>query len=175
MPANVDDTYIMNGRIFLNELFDGIRLFEDKDANRAQIDSFAKQCEPILDLFQIKYSFESLGKLTIKNRRLESKRQLKMLSTNMIFNCMGAFSGEIFKDDNLVGLRGSMFYYKNQTNMRDVYEIHLGPKEELLIMPYLDVVAMGVTKNPGPIDIKKDRVIMKKLKDNIHSFFKPKL
>lgn len=171
----MDDTFIMNGRIFLNELFDGIRPLQDKLANRAQIEEFVTKSGAIFEFFGMKYSFQSLGKLTIENRRLESLKEVEQLSTDVVFNCMGVFSKQIFKDDNLVGMKGSMFYYKNTTNMRDVYQVDLGPKDELLIMPYRDVIAMGVTKDPGPIDIREDRVIMKRLKDNLESFFKPKL
>lgn len=175
MPSYMDDVYIMDGKIFLNELFDGIKLLQDKEKNKTEVESFIERSQLILEFFGIQYSFESLGKLTIEKRKIESPTEIEELPTQFIFNCMGVFSKKIFKDDNLYGVKGSMIYYKNVNNVKDVYQVTIGPKKELLMMPYFDVVAIGVTKSRNPIDIVEDREIMKKLSVNIKKFFSQKL
>lgn len=175
IPSYMDDVYIMDGKVFLNELFDGIKLFQNKEKNKTEIEAFVKKSKLILKFFGINYSFESLGTFTIEKRELKSPKEIQELSTSFVFNCMGVFSKKIFKDDNLYGVKGSMIYYKNVNNMKDVYQVSIGPDQELLMMPYFDVVAIGVTKSFNPINIDEDRAIMKKLSNNIKKFFKQKL
>lgn len=173
LPAYMDTTYHVDGNTFLNELFEGLRLFENVDQNASRIAAFATKAKLMLDYFGV--SSDSLGRLTRTRADVRSLREVAQLPSEVVFNCMGFFSKAVFEDDNLVSVKGSMIYFHNSRNVTDFYNVRMGVDDELLILPSSDYVAVGVSKSPNPIDIREDRVVMSKLYDKATRFFKPKL
>jgi hypothetical protein len=174
-PAVMDMSYQIDGNIFLNEVFEDLKLFCNLKKNNLKIQKIAKKMKLILGYYKVEFNPEKLGILSISQKRLNSLKEVVTTKEKFIFNCMGAFSGFIFPDKNLIPIKGSMLYFKNNKNIKDYYGIQSLNGEKFSILSTSEHIGIGVTKSTRPIDIAEDQIIMDDLYRKANSFFKPKL
>ena len=98
----MDVTYQLDGKVFLNEIFEDLKLFQNKNQNKDKIIKLSKKIKILTDYFNIKFDFDSIGKLTIQKHKIKSLNEVMNLKSNIIFNCFGFASKFIFPDKNLL-------------------------------------------------------------------------
>lgn len=174
MPAILNNSYQIDGSEFFFEIFSYLKLFQNIEKNFLEIEKACKKMDLILNYYGVKFSKKTCGNLTIIKRKLKSLNEVLNLENDFVFNCTGAFSNKLFPDKNLIPLKGSMIYLKNNNHMKNYFAIRTFDNNKFSIIRTANHIAIGVTTCNNPIDYKKDKVIIDRLFKSVCSFFKPK-
>lgn len=175
LPAMCNESYQLDGVLFFYEIFTYLRLFENTSNNSHRIKQACDKMDLILDYFGVNYKERNVGKLTLTQRKLTTLNEVLNLETDFIFNCTGAFSKRLFPDDNLIPLKGTMIYFKNNNHFRGYFEIHSFDHDKFTVIRSANHIAIGSISSKDPMDRKIDEALSAKLFDKANKFFKPKL
>lgn len=174
MPSILNHSYQLDGSAFFYEIFTYLELFTNVQKNVEGIQKACEKMNLILKYFDVNFSNKKCGKLAIFKRKFNSLNEVMKLNTNFVFNCMGAFSKEIFPDENLIPLKGSMVYLKNNDHIKNYLAIYSFDNNVFSILPTASNIAIGVTTSKNPVNGDEDKVIVESLFKKAQNFFKPK-
>jgi hypothetical protein len=176
LPALLDTSYQIDGVDFFFKFFQDMLLFKNPQENKKLIENNDISYQAILNYFKVPLSEKNnFGNLKVINKDVSSFKEIIEMDSRFIFNCMGLGSKKVFKDDNLQGIKGSVIYFKNTTNVKDYYGVENYQNEKFSILSTPKYNVLGVTKSYDKVDEKEDKLIMDDLLSRAKKFFQPKL
>ena len=174
-PTFVNDTFNIEGDVFLNEMIEELKLFEKVELNKLKIENLINSKKEVYNFYKMGNKNNNLGKLTIHHLKINSLKEIKRIENKLIFNCMGYYSKNVFPDKNIYPQKGNMICFQNTTNVSNFYSILLGDGQRVHVYPGVRRVGIGISRVDKEFDKKEDEQTRLVLMNNAMRFFKPKL